>query len=202
MQPTPFQLQGSIKRYSRFKAAVCITMRTRAEQFTRLKVKTCCMLVWSEWDVLKCPAPFKISLKHFCRHFPFWLLQPQFKQFNHNNIDQLYLTVYIKVKVVFVESGVCTVWQIYFVDYGYILQLWANMCWLLDSRPSIFLLSPIVSFSLRASTEQLGRGSWGPGVGPGRLLKYLIFRAWRTTDNSINMSSLGDGQEMCTCTCF
>lgn len=56
------------------------------------------------------------------------------------------------------------------------------MCSLLVSRPSIFLLSPTFSFSLRASAEQLGRGSWGPGVGPGRLLKYLIFRAWRTTD--------------------
>lgn len=59
-----------------------------------------------------------------------------------------------------------------------------KICWLLESRPSIFRLSPTVSFSLRASAEQLGRGSWGPGVGPGRLLKYLIFRAWRELETS------------------
>lgn len=59
-----------------------------------------------------------------------------------------------------------------------------NVCWLLESRPSNFPLSPRGSFSLRASTEQLGRGSWGPGVGPGRLLKYLIFSAWRVSEHS------------------
>lgn len=54
-------------------------------------------------------------------------------------------------------------------------------CYLLVSSPSRFLLIPMVrfSFSLRASADELGRGSWCPGVGPGLLLKYLIFRAWR-----------------------
>lgn len=57
---------------------------------------------------------------------------------------------------------------------------------LLESRPPIFLFSPTVSFSLKASTEQLGRGSCGPGVGPGRLLKYLIFKAWTMTDKKLS----------------
>lgn len=57
---------------------------------------------------------------------------------------------------------------------------------LLESRLPIFLLSPTVSFSLKASTEQLGRGSCGPGVGPGRLLKYLIFSAWTMTDKKLS----------------
>lgn len=57
---------------------------------------------------------------------------------------------------------------------------------LLESRPPIFLLSPTVSFSFKASTEQLGRGSCGPGVGPGRLLKYLIFRAWTMTNKKLS----------------
>ena len=86
--------------------------------------------------------------------------------------------------------------KIYLVDDRFAWQLQANMCCLLVSRPSIFLLSPTVSFSLRASTEQLGRGSWGPGVGAGRLLKYLIFKAWRATDKRINTSSSALGQTL------
>lgn len=32
--------------------------------------------------------------------------------------------------------------------------------------------------SFRASAGQFGLGSWHPGVGPGRLLKYLVFNAF------------------------
>lgn len=66
-----------------------------------------------------------------------------------------------------------------------LVQIWDHIRSLLVSRPSIFLLRPTVSFSLKASAEQFGRGSWGPGVGPGRLLKYLIFRACRIKENTI-----------------
>lgn len=120
------------------------------------------MKVWSEWDVLKRAALLKFGPNILWQT----LFKPKLKQFNQNNMDWLCLA------------------QLVLHGLGGSYSNWAKMCSLLVSRPSIFLLSPIVSFSLRASAEQLGRGSCGPRVGPGRLLKYRIFRAWSTTDNS------------------
>lgn len=52
----------------------------------------------------------------------------------------------------------------------------------------LFLFVAMAGFdcSFRASAGQFGLGSWHPGVGPGRLLKYLVFNAFSKKRNQKN----------------
>lgn len=62
-------------------------------------------------------------------------------------------------------------------------------CNILPPCACIFLLSDMFSSFWGTILLLLGRGSWVPGVGPGLLLKYSIFRAFNDKQHVISKTS-------------